>query len=266
MGGFNEILHPYEKTRRSRPHHQIEELCYGLSDCHLIDLDFHGDRFTWCNMREVPDIVHVRLDRAYATPDWKALFPNTSVHIGVACGFDHRPLIINMQEDEGTTPKRKKLFRFETMWGDLPSKNSIARLRNKEGHWCASVEEMQCIILEHFENQSRSTNPRDENISVVLEGMTTRVSEDMNASLNHPFSVDKVRTTISQIYPYNSPSPDDSQSAFVPGRLITDNIFVAYEVNHFLVHKYWVPWDKWHSNLTLAKLMIVSSGFFLRKF
>ncbi|KAL0358211.1 UNVERIFIED_CONTAM: hypothetical protein Scaly_1506800 [Sesamum calycinum] len=222
-----------EIVTRSRPHRQIEELCYGLSDCHLIDLDFHGDKFTWCNMREVPDIVHVRLDRAYATPDWKALFPNTSVHIGAACGFDHRPLIINMQEDEGTTPKRKKLFQFETMWvranksedtickswncdlthpGDLPSKNSIARLRNKEGHWCASVEEMQRIILEHFENQFRSTNPRDEDISVVLEGMTTRVSEDMNASLNHPFSVDKVRTTISQIYPYNSPGPDEAAS------------------------------------------------------
>ncbi|KAL2237854.1 UNVERIFIED_CONTAM: hypothetical protein Sindi_0977100 [Sesamum indicum] len=31
----------------------------------------------------------------------------------------------------------------------------------------------------------------------------------------------------------------ESESAFVPGRLITDNVLVAYEINHHLGHKHW---------------------------
>ncbi|KAL0413189.1 UNVERIFIED_CONTAM: hypothetical protein Sradi_1520600 [Sesamum radiatum] len=95
----------------------------------------------------------------------------------------------------------------------------------------------------------------------------------MNNELIQPFTTKEIKQALDQMHPLKSPGPDNmsaifyqefwsivgadvkvfvnrlkpfldtnistSQSAFVPRRLITDNIHVVYELNHYLSHKNW---------------------------
>ncbi|KAL0319691.1 UNVERIFIED_CONTAM: hypothetical protein Sradi_5230600 [Sesamum radiatum] len=74
-----------------------------------------------------------------------------------------------------------------------------------------------------------------------------RVSEDMGASLNQPFSVDEVRTAISQMHPCKSPGPDMSCLFYKYWNM------VGNEVNHFLARKYWGSMGQVALKLDLSK-------------
>ncbi|KAL0399793.1 UNVERIFIED_CONTAM: putative mitochondrial protein [Sesamum radiatum] len=64
-----------------------------------------------------------------------------------------------------------------------------------------------------------SKGPSMEDIDAVIGGMSVRVSDEMSETLSQPYTADELKLAISQI-------------------LITDNVLVAYEINHYLAHKY----------------------------
>ncbi|KAK6145264.1 hypothetical protein DH2020_022084 [Rehmannia glutinosa] len=80
IGDFNDLLNPSEK-RGSIEHPQwlLSGFRTAIDDCYLWDLGICGYPFTWERGRGTENWVEERLDRAFASQTWLALFPNCRV-------------------------------------------------------------------------------------------------------------------------------------------------------------------------------------------
>jgi hypothetical protein len=119
-GDFNEVLSSEEKfgglpikLRRSELFHSC------LNDCGMIDLGFHGPRFTWSNLRNVGNLIQERLDRGFANASWRDAFPEASVHHLTRTHSDHCPVLICLEKPPCLA--LPKPFIFQPVWLSHPS-------------------------------------------------------------------------------------------------------------------------------------------------
>jgi hypothetical protein len=86
FSNFNEILFSHEKEGGRANGEWTEH-------CHLRDLGYEGDPFTWRNNNHVAeDCIRERLDRAVTNVQWLSRFPAVKVVNGDPKHSDHRPL------------------------------------------------------------------------------------------------------------------------------------------------------------------------------
>ena len=81
MGDFNELLSCNDKLGGNPLNpRRVQMFKDYLDSCGMVDLGYHGPKFTWVNKREVGHFIQERLDRGFANIDWRDLYLKATVH------------------------------------------------------------------------------------------------------------------------------------------------------------------------------------------
>ncbi|KAH9289722.1 hypothetical protein KI387_033839, partial [Taxus chinensis] len=96
MGDFNSPLNPGEKYGGiSSFSTGMEEFVDFVADLNLLDVDLHGNKYTWNNRRLGKDLIQVRLDRALISASW-ILSQDFHLSSLPRIGSDHNPIDLNL--------------------------------------------------------------------------------------------------------------------------------------------------------------------------
>ena len=115
LGDFNDMISGEEKlgglpVNRTR----MSAFRNCMDNCGLIDLGFHGPRYTWTNKSLCwHTTIREWLDRGLGNAEWATLFPTVEIHHLPKVKSDHCPILLSTDPRERKPPKP---FRFEQMW------------------------------------------------------------------------------------------------------------------------------------------------------
>ena len=115
LGDFNEVLCSEDKFGGNQVNlNRALQFKDCLDVCNMLDLGFVGPKYTWTNRRPISDLILERIDRCFANPSWRVLYPKATVTHLTRTYSDHCPVLIELF---GYTPSgQNKPFRFHTMW------------------------------------------------------------------------------------------------------------------------------------------------------
>ncbi|XP_030924616.1 uncharacterized protein LOC115951580 [Quercus lobata] len=119
LGDFNELLSCQDKLG-GNPLIPSRVLSFKecLDSCGMVDIGFHGPRFTWVNKREAGHYIQERLNRGFANIDWREIYPEAAVHHLACIHSDHCPVLLSL--DNSPTSKFHRPFCFQSVWMSHP--------------------------------------------------------------------------------------------------------------------------------------------------
>ena len=72
----------------------------------LIDIPFHGVKYTWTNNRKDNEVIYEGIDKVFSNNQWRDLFPDAQVWNLPIVISDHSPIILITTEAQGKKMKR----------------------------------------------------------------------------------------------------------------------------------------------------------------
>ena len=115
LGDFNEVLCDDDKFGGNHVNlNRVLEFKDCLDKCNMLDLGFAGPRFTCTNRRPILNLILERIDRCFANPVWRILYPEASMTHLPRTFSNHCPILIELCRVSAN--QHNKPFRFQTMW------------------------------------------------------------------------------------------------------------------------------------------------------
>ena len=111
LGDFNELLSRHDKLGGNPLNPRRAQLFKECLDSYsMVDLGFHGPKYTWVNKRDVGQFIQERLDRGFANPLWSDLYPEAVIH-DLACTHSDHCLVL-LKFENAPASKLTRPFRF----------------------------------------------------------------------------------------------------------------------------------------------------------
>lgn len=108
---------------------------------------------------------------------------------------------------------------FHSKASDRGRKNMIWGVENNQGQWTVKQDEVEREFRNYFQSLFISSSPTYNQIQAVLEELPAKVTPEMNAYLEEPFSPEEIVEALSQTPPTKALGPDGLPAAFFPKAL-----------------------------------------------
>ncbi|KAK3205321.1 hypothetical protein Dsin_019367 [Dipteronia sinensis] len=234
LGDFNEILCDYEKHGHlPRSRQLMEDFRRVLDSCGLEDMGYHGAQFIWCNKRDRDDMIRERLERGVCNMDC------ANGEMGRLTGA-----IANCSKQLASWNARNRfsitseILRYQNkLMGLTESRRTVSQAVVRQDTVGNDVVAGNLKCLNSEDPINAVNNPLVCLIPKVL--VPVRVTEFRPISLyNVTYKIvakalaNRLRVVLAEVI-------YEAQSAFIPGRLISDNAIIGFESLHMLRTRKW---------------------------
>ncbi|PNX98271.1 RNA-directed DNA polymerase, partial [Trifolium pratense] len=180
MGDFNAYTSSEDKHGGGPPNMcSMNEFNDCVQTCQLLDLGFHGPRYTWEGRG-----VKERLDRALCNLPWQSLYPEASVFHLPNLKSDHRPVMLRLSPIQKTNIQRP--FRFMANWTlDQSFPELVREAWNDELSWNQAVAEFKNKVVEWNKTKFGNIFHKKRRLLARIEGLDHRRAVTDSRSLQY---------------------------------------------------------------------------------